>query len=399
MINVTFKQKVTGGGGSNPSTGSGSDTANGNTDAHTLVVKTEDLTIPASNGVVTIIAKDKEKIVLPANTAELLGHNQLVIQTGPFTLEVPAELLKQLTDKLSAEDKQNSTIELNMTPLSESDANNLQAIRQSSTHAQIKFSGNVINFSLSIVGKDGKVTSLSSFDKPMTIRFKVDPSLNPKLTGIYYLADNGTLEYVRGTFVNGEWVAKINHFSKYAVLEFKKLFTDVKSTHWAADAIEQLAAKNFIVGTSASMFEPERSITRAEFTAMLVKALNLKSAGESKFSDVSKGAWYEEAVSIAVKAGIINGTSTTTFDPEARIKREEMVTMMMRAYVILKDVKLNENTASSFTDEPAVAAWALDSVRAAAALHLINGRDANKFVPSGITSRAEAAALLNRVLQ
>lgn len=257
----------------------------------------------------------------------------------------------------------------------------------------------MINFSLSIVGKDGKVTSLSSFDKPMTIRFKVDPSLNSKLTGIYYLADNGTLEYVGGTLINGEWVAKIHHFSKYAVLEFKKSCADVKSTHWAADAIEQLAAKHIIDGTSTAMFEPERSITRAEFTAMLVKALNLTSAGESKFTDVSKGAWYEEAVSIAVKTGIIKGTSTTTFDPDARIKREEMVTMMMRAYVILKDVKLNGNTTSSFTDESAVAAWALESVRAAAALHLINGRDANKFVPSGITSRAEAAALLNRVLQ
>jgi hypothetical protein len=91
---------------------------------------------------------------------------------GPFTLEVPAELLKQLVDKLTAEDKQNSKIELIMTPLSESDANNLLAIRQSSTLAQIKLSGKVINFSLSIVGKDGKATSLSSFDKPIMIRFK-----------------------------------------------------------------------------------------------------------------------------------------------------------------------------------------------------------------------------------
>jgi len=397
MINVTFKPKDTGGG--DPSTGGGNGTVNGNTDSHTLIVKAEDLTSPASNGVVTIIAKDKEKIVLPANAAELLGPNQLVIQMGPFTLEVPAELLKQLVDKLSAEDKQNSKIELIMTPLSESDANKLLAIRQSSTLAQIKLSGKVINFNLSIVGKDGKVTSLSSFDKPMTIRFKADPSLNPKLTGIYYLADNGTLEYVRGTFINGEWVANIYHFSKYAMLEFKKSFTDVKSTHSAADAIEQLAAKQIIDGTSAAMFEPERSITRAEFTAMLVKALHLTSVGESKFTDVAKGAWYEDAVSIAVKAGISKGTSTTTFDPDARIKREEMVTMMMRAYVILKDVKLNGNTASFFTDESAVAAWALDSVRAAAALHFINGRDANKFVPSGISSRAEAAALLNRVLQ
>jgi hypothetical protein len=399
IINVTFKRKVIDGENSNPPTGGGSGTVTGNTDAQTLVLKTDDLTIPASNGVVTIIAKDKEKIVLPANAAELLGHNQLVIQTGPFTLEVPTELLKQLADKLSTKDKQNSSIELIMTPLSESDANNLLAIGQSSTNAQIKLSSNAINFSLSIVGKDGKVTSLSSFDKPMMIRFKVDPSLNSKLTGIYYLADNGTLEYVGGSLINGEMVAKIHHFSKYAVLEFKKSFTDVKSTHWAADAIQQLAAKHIIDGTSAAMFEPARTITRAEFTAMLVKALNLTSMGEAKFTDVSKGAWYEEAVSKASKAGIINGTGTTTFDPDARIKREEMVTMMMRAYVILKDVKLNVNTASSFTDESAVEAWALDSVRAAAALDLINGRDENKFVPSGITSRAEAAALLNRVLQ
>jgi hypothetical protein len=170
------------------------------------------------------------------------------------------------------------------------------------------------------------------------------------------LADNGTLEYVRGTFINGEWVANIYHFSKYVMLEFKKSFTDVKSTHWAADAIEQLAAKHIIEGSSSAMFEPKRSITRAKFTAMLVKALNLTSVGELKFTDVSKGAWYEDAVSIAVKAGIIKGTSTTTFDPDARIKREEMVTMMMRAYVILKEVKLNGNTASLFTDESAVAA-------------------------------------------
>ncbi|MEK5437001.1 MULTISPECIES: glycoside hydrolase domain-containing protein [Paenibacillus] len=405
MINVTFKQKVTGGENSNPPTSgenssipSTGGTVNGNTDAHTLVVKSEDLTTPASNGVVTIVAKDKEKIVLPANAAELLGLHPLVIQTGSFTLEVPAELLKQLTDKYSAEAKRDSTIELIMTLLSESDANNLLAIRQSSTHANIKISGNVINFRLSIVGKDGKVTSLNSFDKPMTIRFKADPSLNPNLTGIYYLADNGTLEYVRGTFINGEWVADIHHFSKYAVLEFKKLFTDVKSTHWAADAIKQLAAKQFIEGTSAAMFEPERSITRAEFTAMLVKALNLTSMGESKFTDVSKGAWYEGAVSMAVKAGIIKGISTMSFNPDASIKREEIVTMLMRAYVILKEVELNGKTASSFTDESAVATWALESVRAAAALHLINGREANKFVPSGITSRAEAAALLNRVI-
>lgn len=129
------ERKDTSGGNSNPSTGGGSGTVNGNTDAHTHVVKTEDLTAPASNGVVTIIAKDREKIVLPANADELLGHNQFVIQTGPFTLEVPVELLKSLADKLSAEDKQNSTIELIMTPLSESDANNLLAIGQSSTHA------------------------------------------------------------------------------------------------------------------------------------------------------------------------------------------------------------------------------------------------------------------------
>ncbi|MGO4494871.1 S-layer homology domain-containing protein [Paenibacillus sp. 2RAB27] len=69
--------------------------------------------------------------------------------------------------------------------------------------------------------------------------------------------------------------AEINHFSKYAVLEVSKTYSDVPSSHWASYVIKELAAKQIVEGTSATTFEPERSVTRAEFTTLLVRALKL----------------------------------------------------------------------------------------------------------------------------
>jgi len=73
--------------------------------------------------------------------------------------------------------------------------------------------------------------------------------------------------------------------------------------------------------------------------------------------------------------------------------------MIMRVYVIHKGVKLDGSLASAFSDESAVATWAVEYVRAAAALQLIQGREAGAFVPQGISTRAEAATIIHRMLQ
>ncbi|TXK80322.1 S-layer homology domain-containing protein [Paenibacillus sp. N3.4] len=304
-----------------------------------------------------------------------------------------------MTSQLSAEALINSSISLKLEPLSASAAKDAIVKGQSEAQADIKLAGEIYDFKLSITLADGSTGAvLSKFDQPMTLRLKVGASVNPKQAAVYYLADDGKLEYIGGQYDNGEMVAQISHFSKYAVLEVTKGFTDVPSGHWAANVIKELAAKQIVNGTSATTFEPGRNVTRAEFTSLLVRALKLTATGQLSFTDVKSTDWYAEAIAIAVKAGVVNGKSETVFDPNAQITREEMVTMMMRAYGSIHGNQTSGNASATFTDEAEVSTWAISYVNQAAELLLVQGRTAGVFEPKGITTRAEAAQVIYNLL-
>ncbi|NOU63993.1 hypothetical protein GC096_08140 [Paenibacillus sp. LMG 31461] len=284
-----------------------------------------------------------------------------------------------------------------MKPLSDNEADTLIDKSQQSYNVDLKPSGNVYEFSLQIVTGGNEITSLKNFTTPITLRFKVDPSQNAKLVSIYYIADDGTLEFIGGTYANGVISAEIYHFSKYAAIEYTKNFKDVPNVHWAKNVITELASRHIVTGTSSTDFEPERQITRAEFTALLVRALHLTDNGNSNFSDVSVSDWFYPEVSTAVKSGIVEGKSETTFAPHASITREEMVAMLMRAYE-----KQHSNAAMSsvtaFDDEDAISSWATTYVKNARALHFVEGREGNLFIPQGVGTRAEASQVIYNFL-
>ncbi|NOU63921.1 DUF1565 domain-containing protein [Paenibacillus sp. LMG 31461] len=352
----------------------------------------------SENGRTTLeIPANTTGIKLPGNTADLIQRNNLEIKSDALTLSIPSDVLKQLTRTLSADELKGGTISLKMNPLSIADAKELINKSSQSANTVNKLFGDVFEFNLSIQTADGKTINLSKFDKPIKLEFKVSPSMNPKLAGIYYLANDGKLEYVGGKVNNGVISAEINHFSKYALLEVTKTFTDVPSGHWASNVIKELAAKQILTGTSATTFEPGRSVTRAEFTVLLVRALKLTEKGGMTFTDVKLGEWYADAVSIAVKAGIVQGKSATLFDANAQITREEMVTLLLRAYEY-KNGKAVSTATHSFSDVDQVSPWAVEFVKTALSLNLIQGRSADKFDPQGITTRAEAAQVLYNLL-
>ncbi|CAK4851133.1 unnamed protein product [Aphanomyces euteiches] len=361
-------------------------------------VKSDKLVNNGNSGKSTVeVPANTTEVKLPSNTSELLGNSKLEITSDKITLNVPSDLIKQLEGKFTSDELKDSTISLKFDPLSASDAKDIAAKSGNASNATVKLAGDVYEFSLSITSVDGKVEKLTKFDQPITLRMKVDPTVNQKLVSVYYISDSGQLEFVGGELINGEMIVQISHFSKYAVLEFNKTFTDVAANYWAFNVIQELAAKQTVNGTSDTAFEPERAITRAEFTALLVKALNLTKEGNVKFADVSANDWYTKAVSIAYQAGIVNGKSTTTFDPNGKITREEMVTMIMHAYELLKG-KATVNTSMTFADESKVSSWALGYLKSASALNLIHGRTANQFVPKGTTTRAEAAQVIYNLL-
>lgn len=114
-------------------------------------------------------------------------------------------------------------------------------------------------------------------------------------------------------------------------------FTDLAGVDAAAKtAIETLSARGVITGEQLAdgswQFRPAGSMTRAEFCAIVVRALpQVEPERGGKFNDVKAGAWYAPYVNTANKAGIVNGTTDTSFAPENTITRQEAVAMVTRA--------------------------------------------------------------------
>lgn len=107
-------------------------------------------------------------------------------------------------------------------------------------------------------------------------------------------------------------------------------FSDVASDAWYAEAVNTLASLGMITGVGDNKYEPDRSITRAEFTAIAMRFADLATGGENVFSDVASDAWYHDYVVGSIQYGWITGYPDGTFRPENTITRAEVTTIVNR---------------------------------------------------------------------
>ena len=107
-------------------------------------------------------------------------------------------------------------------------------------------------------------------------------------------------------------------------------FTDVSADAWYAEAVNTLASLGMIQGVEGNRFQPDRAITRAEFTAIAMRFTNGETTGENLFSDVNPDQWFYDVVVGAVQYGWINGYEDGTFRPESTIKRAEVAAITNR---------------------------------------------------------------------
>lgn len=177
-------------------------------------------------------------------------------------------------------------------------------------------------------------------------------------------------------------------------------FSDMKG-HWAQDYVEKLAAAGIVAGVSPERFEPNRQITRAEFAALLVRALDISGSGQLKgrFEDVTAGAWYFTTVNAAADAGLVNGVSATRFEPNQAITREQLTVMIARAMTIQgKTIIGSEDQLNIFQDQKQISAWAKKGVATTVAAGMVQGRPDGTFAPLANATRAEAATLIYNLL-
>lgn len=239
---------------------------------------------------------------------------------------------------------------------------------------------------------------IHNFQQQLTITLPVPEGvIDEEKLGTYYLNEaTKQWEYVGGRIVDGKLVFTTNHFSKYMVGESQKTFKDI-STHWARRAIEILAARNIVSGVSSDNFAPQKSITRADFTAMLSKIVKLNSTSEkNQFKDIKGTEGYAGYVNNAAKAGIAGGYNGY-FRPKENITRQEMAAMVMRAYYYAGGSSVNQKEIA-FTDKGKISSWALKSVKEVYSLGLMKGNKDGSFGANSFITRAESVAVLKLLM-
>ncbi len=192
--------------------------------------------------------------------------------------------------------------------------------------------------------------------------------------------------------------------SLYTVLQSHKTYDDIQDS-WAKADIELLASKMLINGKSATTYEPASNITRAEFAALLARALGLQEGTlqEGQFKDVAAAAWYAGSVAAATSEDIIKGYEGNLFKPNSNITRQEMAVMIARAArVVGKEGELSDSAQAQqlaqFKDKEAIPDWAAKSVALAADAEMIKGMPDGHFAPQMFADRAQSAVILKRFL-
>ncbi len=367
-------------------------------DPTTQVVNEQDLQ-PNENGAIVVeLEAGQNTARLPIHAGATVGEQPIIISSDAYTVEVPAEVLNQLQELATDEGLEGAQIELSFEPAEEETKQDAVRAVADDYNADIQAASEVYRFNLSVIDKNGEQSSIDQFDKPIAISLAVNGEVNEELIGIYRIDEDGALTYVGGTIADNQITVDITEAGNYVVLEFNKQFEDVTDQHWANKTIKKMAAMLIAQGVNASEFAPQRDVTRAEFVSFLARAFNLAAGADEagQFADVDAGKWYANAVQAAFQAGIINGTSRTTFSPEDTITREQMAMMLLNAYAYQNGEQAAAAVGSGFADQSSFSGWARDAVQAAQGLGLVNGRGNNLFVPQGQLTRAESMqAILN----
>ncbi|MDN4604504.1 S-layer homology domain-containing protein [Paenibacillus sp. F6_3S_P_1C] len=318
---------------------------------------------------------------------------QVILQNaqGQYTL-TPEQINWSKLEKQLGVTKEKLSLNLSITA-------NATASRQA-TNAGMNVIG-ATAFTLTAMNPAGQSQNIQQLDKYANHQVSVSKG-----------TDTGHLAVLRVDQVNGKTVFtpvpftldgnNINIYSRtngsYVLVQHTASFNDTMS-HWARQEIEALAGKYIIQGINDKVFEPNRSITRAEFTALMIRmfGLSVPDTEGSSFKDVSNTSWYAPYITSATEAGLIKGYTGSQFKPEQTISREEMAVIISRGFALAGYDTSSTTSAASFADGEQIQNWAKSAVGLLNQYEIVKGNPDGSFKPKGSATRAESAAMLGRL--
>ncbi|MFF2886113.1 DUF4855 domain-containing protein [Paenibacillus sp. NPDC057967] len=254
---------------------------------------------------------------------------------------------------------------------------------------------------------DGEALSWSNSEAPIPIAIPYSLKAGEQASElqVYELTDDRATAIKGVSYDKDKGVVRfsIDHVGVYAIGGAKPVaFTDLGKHEWAREAIEKLAERGIVQGTSIEngTFSPASPVTRADFILMLVNMLGLRAEIDSTFADVQPKDYYYDAVSIAKQLGIVTGVNGANFAPREPISRQDAMVMLTRALQKTGAIQASASgaTLEGYRDASQIAPYAVDSVATMLEHGLVTGSNAY-MKPKSMTTRAEAATFLYRALQ
>ena len=333
---------------------------------------------------ITIKATSSTTVTLPvggmADAADNNNDVLLDLRYGEVTLS--ARAIAGMTDGVSSNDKIKVSV-ANQTSSKDETISDL-----------LDKGGAVFDVSVEVDGVE-----IHSFDGTLTITLTVSNLSKISDPHVLHILTDGTKEYYAPDSISGNTITVkgIRNLSTFAVIPGSEVpqnnpFVDVSTSDYYYDAVLWAVENGVTNGTSATTFSPNMAVSRAQMVTFLWRAHGSpKITGTNPFTDVSTSDYYYDAVLWAVANGVTNGTSATTFSPDAPVTRAQAVTFQWRA------AGSPVVSGSSFGDVTADAYY-VNAVTWAVANGITNGTSATTFSPDVVVSRAQAVTFLWREL-
>lgn len=304
-----------------------------------------------------------------------------------FTLEEIQTYIENQNKKIIVQNEKGDSLEIPTSSLSaiKEDEKVIASIKKESESKQF-----TVNFGIESINGDLKPLSTKQEYLKVTL-----PTFEVKPNTVVLLLVDGEYKSVPHKIVNGEIALFTKTGGTFVVTESTITFNDI--AHLAnKEEIEFLASRHVILGTTEETFDPYKPITRAQFSALISRALGLQPEGENPFSD-TKGKWYAKEVQALYEAGITNGTTASTFNPEAIITRQQAAALMARILERL-NIEAQVTAEADFKDAGKIGAEYLPYIELLNSLDIMTGKHDGSFDPGASLTRVQTAKILKRTL-
>ena len=365
------------------------------------------------NIVVSISTQNNPDVVISRMTGQTVMNMAnkkatLEIKTEDVTYKLPAEQVNigNVKEKMG-QDTELKDILFNVR-VSKPPQEKVQIIEDSAKKNSYQIVVEPVEFKVTCKNNE-KTIEVSRFNAYVERMISIPKGVDPaKVTTGVVLNSDGTFSHVPTEIVeiDGKYYAKIKSLtnSTYLAIYNPVEFEDV-ANHWAKETINDMGSRLVIGGVGSNCFEPDRDITRAEFAAILTKALGLKSETEENlFNDVHDTDWHCDFVRAATEYKIISGYGNGEFGPLDKITREQAITMIARAMEITGlDLALEPNEShkilESYKDSGEISEWARESAAICIKAGVISGKGDQGLKPRDSITRAEVAVIVQRLLK